>query len=254
MPRIGTQKLYNLLRKPLQALHIGRDKLFMIMKANGLDIKPRRAYHKTTNSFHRFKKHKNLIAEMLIYRPEQVWVSDITYIGSRDKHNYLALITDAYSKKIVGYDISNSLNSAGAIRALKMAIKGRKYPNEPLIHHSDRGVQYCCNRYQHKLINAKISTSMTESYDPYANAVAERINGILKDEFELEKYAENQKVLQKVIEQSIDKYNNKRPHFSCYMMTPNQMHKQKVTLIKTYKNKKRPKNKLETLDNILCLS
>jgi len=124
MPRIGTRKLYYILEESLQSMGVGRDRLFAILKANHLLIKPRRAYHITTNSHHRFRKHKDLIAELPLCRPEQVWVSDITYIGRRNNHSYLALITDAYSKKIVGYDLSDSLSSEGAIRALKMAIKG----------------------------------------------------------------------------------------------------------------------------------
>jgi len=207
------------------------------MKANHLDIKPRKTYHKTTNSYHRFYKHKNLIAEMLIHRPEQVWVSDITYIGSRKHHNYLALVTDAYSKKIMGYDVSDSLSADGAIRALDMAIKQRQHKNSTLIHHSDRGIQYCCDLYQDKLKNNGILTSMTETYDPYANAVAERVNGILKDEFELERYASNKALLNEITKDSIAIYNNERPHFSAYFLTPEQMHEQCEVKIKTYKNK-----------------
>lgn len=237
MPRIGTRKLYYLLEDSLKELHVGRDKLFQIIKANQLDIKPHKSYHKTTNSFHRYYKHKNLIAEMLIHRPEQVWVSDITYIGSRDNHNYLALVTDAYSKKIMGYDLSDSLSAEGALRALTMAVKQRKYNQSTLIHHSDRGVQYCCDAYQNKLTNNKILTSMTETYDPYANAVAERINGLLKDEFELERYAHNRALLNDIIEDSILIYNNQRPHFSSYLMTPNQMHQQCKVIMRTYKKK-----------------
>ncbi len=119
-------------------------------------------------------------------QPEQVWVSDITYIGGRDRNCYLALFTDAYSKKIMGYDVSSSLATDGSLRALNMAIKQRKYKRS-LIHHSDRGLQYCSNDYQAMLQKKKIKPSMTESYDPYANAIAERVNGILKQEFLLEK-------------------------------------------------------------------
>lgn len=238
MPRLGTRKLYHLLEESLKELHVGRDKLFKIIKANHLGIQARKTYHRTTNSYHRFYKHKNLIAEMLIHRPEQVWVSDITYIGGRDNHNYLALVTDAYTKQVMGYDISSSLSADGALRALEMAINNRQYNNLSLIHHSDRGVQYCCDIYQERLKESSILTSMTESYDPYANAVAERVNGILKDEFELEKYAKDKVVLHHLVKDSIYIYNNERPHFSCYMMTPEQMHKQNKIKIRTYKNKK----------------
>lgn len=241
LPRTGTRKLYFKLSEALQELHVGRDKLFSIVKANHLEIRPKRSYHVTTNSHHRFRKHKNLIAGLDICRPEQVWVSDITYIGLRNNHSYLALITDAYSKMIVGYDLSDSLGAESSIRALKMAIKQRKYKNLELIHHSDRGFQYCCDNYQKVLLKNHIITSMTESYDPYANAVAERVNGILKDEFMLEKYSFNRKHLKLLIEDSIEKYNKVRPHYSCYMLTPEQMHLQNEIKIKTYK-----RTKLET--------
>lgn len=131
-PRIGTRKLYYLLQKELNGLNVGRDKLFDILRANHMLITPIRSYHVTTNSHHRFRKHKNIIAEMEITRPEQVWVSDITYIGQRDNHMYLSLITDAYSKKIMGYDISSSLSTDGSLRALNMAALNRRYPKNVL--------------------------------------------------------------------------------------------------------------------------
>lgn len=246
LPRVGTRKLHFMLKYPLGELHVGRDKLFSIVRANHLDIKPKRSYHITTNSHHRFRKHKNLIAGMDICEPEQVWASDITYIGARDNHSYLALITDVYSKKIVGYDLSNSLRADGSIRALKRALKQRSYKDKPLIHHSDRGFQYCCDDYQQVLINNQVITSMTESYDPYANAVAERVNGILKDEFMIEKYNLDRNQLKLLIKDSIEKYNTIRPHYSCYMLTPEQMHRQNEIKIRTYK-----KPSLETIRGFL---
>ena len=225
MPRIGTRKLHYLLSSNLESLGVGRDKFFHILKANQRLIVPKRCYRVTTNSHHRFRKHKDIVSETLINRPEQVWVSDITYIGSRGRHSYLALITDAYSKKIIGYDLSNSLCLEGAERALKMALKRRIY-NATLIHHSDRGLQYCSNSYQSILKQNKVKVSMTEKYDPYANAIAERVNGILKQEFLLEDYICTMDVLKVIVKESIDVYNNKRPHLSCAMLTPNQMHLQ----------------------------
>ena len=237
MPRIGTRKLYYLLQSSLQELDVGRDKLFSILKANHMLIKPKRSYHITTNSHHRFRKHKNLIEYLEIVRPEQVWVADITYVGHRNNPMYLALITDAYSKKIKGYNISSSLETTGSLKALKMAIKNRQYPNKQLIHHSDRGFQYCSNEYQ-KVINTKnIQCSMTESYDPYQNAVAERVNGILKQEFLLNTQNVNLKTMKPLVKQSINIYNQFRPHLSCNMLTPNKMHKQNKVKIKTYKIK-----------------
>ena len=187
MPKIGTRKLYYLLEKELKELKVGRNKLFKILKVNQLLIKPKKKYHITTNSHHRFRKHKNQITEMDFKRPEQVWVSDITYIGNRKNPSYLALITDAYSKKIMGYNVSNSLNVEGSLLALEMALKNRNYKNEPVIHHSDRGLQYCSNEYQKVLEKNDIQPSMTEQYDPYENAFAERVNGVLKQEFDIDK-------------------------------------------------------------------
>jgi len=237
MPRIGTRKLYYLLKNKLQELGVGRDRLFRILKANYMLIKPKRSYHITTNSHHRFRKHKNSIDGLEINRPEQVWVADITYVGNRKNPMYLSLITDAYSKKIKGYAVSNSLATQGSIKALKMAVKNRKYPNQSLIHHSDRGLQYCSNEYQKVIVKNHLKCSMTESYDPYQNAVAERVNGILKQEFLLNTTNIDLKTMKTLVKQSIEIYNQYRPHLSCKMLTPNQMHKQKIVKIKTYKTK-----------------
>ncbi|MEG1601965.1 MAG: DDE-type integrase/transposase/recombinase, partial [Citrobacter sp.] len=166
MPRIGGKKLYYLLQEPLTALGVGRDKFFDILRANRMLVEPKRQYRTTTDSRHMFRKHKNLILDYVPVRPEEVWVSDITYIGTRNKHAYLALVTDAYSKKVVGYDLSDTLEASGSVRALKMANRTRQYRQEPLIHHSDRGIQYCCDEYQKELKRYGMKVSMTESYDP----------------------------------------------------------------------------------------
>jgi transposase InsO family protein len=247
MPRLGTRKLYYLLRDRLNEIGVGRDRLFSILKANHLLLKPVRSYRKTTDSHHRFRKHKNLIAELVPSKPEQVWVADITYIGNRENQQYLALVTDAYSKKIVGYNVSNSLSAQGAISALKKGLKSRTYKTNTLIHHSDRGLQYCCDDYQKVLARRNVKCSMTESYDPYANAVAERINGILKQEFILENYQVKLPVMKELVKNSIRIYNNKRPHWSCGMLTPEQMHKQNVVKIKSYKKTDRFKTSFETV-------
>lgn len=241
MPRIGTRKLYHLLKTELVKLKVGRDKLFDILRANHLLIKPKRQYHVTTNSHHRFKKHKNLIKNMEINRPEQVFVSDITYLGNRANPIYLALVTDAYSKKIMGFDVSDSLNAKGAINALNMAIKNRKYvqgQSQTLVHHSDRGLQYCSNEYQEILDKHHIECSMTEKYDPYQNAIAERINGILKQEFIGELKINDLEMMKEFIANSIDIYNTYRPHFSNYYLTPEQMHLQVLLPRRKYVNDK----------------
>ena len=238
MPKIGTRKLYHMLEKELKPLKVGRDKLFRILKANHMLITPKKSYHITTDSHHRFRKHKNIVSNIEIERPEQVWVSDITYIGNRVNPSYLALITDAYSKKIMGYNVSDSLNMSGSIQALDMALKNRAYKEEPLIHHSDRGLQYCSNEYQNILSLNTIKTSMTEKYDPYENAIAERINGILKQEFDIAKYNSNLNVKQQLVKNAVEIYNQIRPHLSNYLLTPKQMHNQSTLKRKQYKSKK----------------
>ena len=238
MPRLGTRKLYYLLESKLKVLGVGRDKLFRILKANNLLIQPKKSYHVTTDSHHRFRKHKNQIKDIEFIRPEQVWVSDITYVGNRENPCYLALVTDAYSKKIMGYDVSNSLNVNGSLRALGMAISRRIYKDEPIIHHSDRGLQYCSNEYQKLLTNNGICASMTEKYDPYENAIAERINGILKQEFAVDKYDTSIEIKRELIKNAIEIYNEIRPHLSNSMLTPNQMHQQKKLTRKSYKKSK----------------
>lgn len=236
-PRLGTRKLYHILKAELNILRIGRDKFFDILRSNHLLIIPKRSYHITTWSHHRFRKHANLIKEMEVTAPEQVWVSDITYIGKREKPCYLSLVTDAYSKKIVGFNVSDSLATAGSLSALKMALKGRVYKQRQLIHHSDRGLQYCSDEYQHLLRRGKMQCSMTQNSDPYENAVAERINGILKQEFMIDNLHLALPVMQQIVKEVIDTYNNKRPHWSNHMLTPDQMHQQCIVKMRTYKQK-----------------
>jgi len=244
MPRLGTRKLYLLLIDKLQLLKIGRDKFFDILRANHLLIHPQRSYHVTTNSHHRFRKHQNLVLELTINRPEQVWVSDITYIGKREKPCYLSLVTDAYSKKIMGYHVADNLNTESSLLALKMAVKGRKNKSQSLIHHSDRGLQYCADDYQNLLANNNIKCSMTQNSDPYENAVAERINGILKQEFLIDTYHQDIPTMKKIMQETIEIYNNQRPHYSNYMLTPRQMHEQNKIQMRTYKTKNSSKASL----------
>jgi transposase InsO family protein len=242
MPRIGAKKLYYLLDNDLKTLKIGRDKFIDILRANHLLILPKRSYHITTNSHHRFRKYKNQLLDLQINKPEQVWVSDITYIGKREKPCYLSLITDAYSKKIVGYNVSDNLNTESSLVALRLALKQRKNKEMPLIHHSDRGLQYCSNEYQKILNKNEIQPSMTQNSDPYENAVAERINGILKQEFYIDKYNKDLPIMKQIIKETVDIYNEKRPHLSNHMLTPNQMHQQNKLIMKTYKTKNSIKN------------
>jgi transposase InsO family protein len=247
MPRIGAKKLYYLLNNPLKQLKIGRDKFITILRANHLLIVPKRSYHITTNSHHRFRKHQNQILELQIQRPEQVWVSDITYIGKRENPCYLSLVTDAYSKRIMGFNVADNMNTESSLVALNNAIKLRKDKTLSLIHHSDRGLQYCANEYQKLLHKNNIICSMTQNSDPYENAVAERINGILKQEFNIDKFSKKLPIMKLIVENAIEIYNQKRPHYSNYMLTPNQMHKQNEIVMKTYKTKNTCKNVLASV-------
>ncbi len=183
------------------------------------------------------RKCPNKVKHLDITRPEQVWVSDITYIATIGNFQYLHLVTDAYSKQIMGYQLSESMSAASTTSALKMAINNRKYPSSPLIHHSDRGLQYCSALYTSILKTNQIDISMTEQSDPYENAVAERINGILKDEFGLDDCFEDLEQLQIQTEQAITLYNKYRPHLSNQLLTPEQMHQQHHLPIKKYKKK-----------------
>jgi putative transposase len=247
MSRIGARKLYYLLSNELQLLKIGRDKFFDILRANHLLIQPKRSYHVTTNSHHRFRKHQNLILDLEINRPEQVWVSDITYIGKREKPCYLSLVTDAYSKQIMGYYVADNLNTESSLMALKMAVKSRENKSLALIHHSDRGLQYCADDYQNTLNKSNIKCSMTNNGDPYENAVAERVNGILKQEFMIDTYHLDLSVMKVIVKEAIEIYNNQRPHYSNYMLTPKLMHTQSKIQMRTYKTKKSSKINLATV-------
>ena len=238
MPRLGTRKLYYLLKDELMArdIKIGRDVLFNFLRAEQLLIKPKRSYTKTTDSKHWMKKYSNLILDVEITRPEQVWVSDITYIKTTSGNSYLSLVTDAYSKKIMGYELLENLSAAGPVRALNMALKNRKY-KDVLIHHSDRGLQYCSAEYVQRLKDNHIDISMTQNGDPYENAIAERVNGILKYEFLwIDGFKDHLQAIQ-VIKQSIGIYNQDRPHLSCQMMTPEATHDQQKIKRKLWNKK-----------------
>lgn len=216
-PRVGTRKLHRMLND--MEFQIGRDKLFDILRKNRLLVKACRNYKKTTNSFHRFRKYSNLIKELQLTKPNEVFVSDITYLDTCEGFCYLALVTDLYSRKIVGWDLSQSLTIEGCQRALRMALRGAKNP-ETLIHHSDRGIQYCSSGYVAILNKHQIKISMTEENHVYENAVAERVNGILKSEFLLGEKLQSFQVAKELATESIKTYNQFRLHFSLNYQTP----------------------------------
>ena len=237
LPKLGTRKLHHMLQ-PLLASHdiqVGRDYLFNLLSDYKLLVRNRRRKVITTNSRHWMHKYNNLIKGINITRAEQVWVSDITYIRSINGWGYLSLITDAFSKKIMGFGFRRDLSALGCIAALEMALENRLY-NESLIHHSDRGSQYCSKNYVDILLENKISISMTEERDPYENAIAERVNGIIKTEFNLHSCHENFENTYKRIAKSIMIYNTMRPHASCDYLTPEQAHKANKPMKKRWKN------------------
>ena len=225
-PRVGTRKLYQALESCFEAngLKVGRDKLFDILREHDMLVKRKKASCKTTDSYPRFHKYKNLVKDMAVDAPNQVWVSDITYIRTVNGFCYLALIIDMFSRKIVGYDISDSLELVGCMRAFKMAL-AKARPADGLVHHSDRGIQYCSNQYVDELKKRNIKISMTEENHCYENAIAERVNGILKDEFYLDQCFFNTNYASIATKNAIDIYNNKRLHLSLGYKTPNMVFK-----------------------------
>ncbi len=237
LPRVGTRKLHYLLQSSLEShqIKIGRDYLFDLLSEHKLLVRQRKRKAITTDSRHWMRKYSNLIRNMPVTRPEQVWVSDITYIRLTNQWGYLSLITDAYSRKIIGYCFRNDLMAEGCIEALQMALKNRMY-HEPIIHHSDRGSQYCSHQYVNLLNQNTIGISMTENGDPYENALAERVNGIIKTEFNLHSSQLGFEQTYNQIKRSIKVYNEIRPHSSCDYLTPNQAHLQSESLKKRWKN------------------
>jgi len=225
-PRIGTRKLHQMLQ-PLLIEHeikIGRDGLFNLLANNHLLIRRRKRKVYTTQSQHWLRKYPNLIKGIRIRGVNQLWVSDITYVRKRNGFLYLSLITDAYSRKVVGYHIAESLQAANTLEALKMALRLNNKPLYNLIHHSDRGIQYCSYDYINLLKTHHIRVSMTESGDPLENALAERMNGIIKNEYLFNKNIRNLNHARVLLTQAVDAYNNERPHSSIKMQTPNKLH------------------------------
>lgn len=227
-----------------QGIKIGRDKFYTFLRNHKLLISRTKNYHTTTNSNHHFYKYKNLITNKTPTRAEQLWVTDITYIKTQKGHSYLALVTDAYSKQIMGYKLDSHMKTSLCIDALKMALKNRKYPNQKLIHHSDRGLQYCNPTYAGFAESNGLKMSMTEKHDPYENAIAERINRTLKYEYGLKTIIKNTKLAQKITKRAVYIYNNLRPHLSLDLYTPKHVH---INQNIEYKSYRKNKNNLELL-------
>lgn len=223
IPRIGTRKLYERLQPMLQQLGIGRDQLFDILRRHRMLIKPRKRFVTTTNSRHAQPVYPNLLLLTKPDGPRQVLVADQTYLRLHQGFCYLSLVTDLYSRKILGADVSPTLEVAGPLRAVAMALV--QIPDRAdVIHHSDRGVQYCSSHYTALLTARGVQISMSAPGCPYDNAVAERVNGILKSEFFLDRtFSSIQQARQSVFE-AITIYNVERPHLSLDMMTPEMKH------------------------------
>ena len=237
LPRLGTRKLHYLLQSGLAShgIQIGRDYLFDLLQERKLLVRQRKRKAITTDSMHWMRKFSNLVKNVPVTRPEQVWVSDITYIRMINQWGYLSLITDDYSRKIVGYCSRSDLMEEGCIEALQMAISNRMH-NDPMTHHSDRGSQYCSHQYVNVLYQNNIGISMTENGDLYENALAERVNGIIKTEFNLHSSRLGLELTYNHIKKSIKAYNEIRPHASCDHLTPEQAHLQSEQLAKRWKN------------------
>lgn len=238
LPRLGTRKLHYKIA-PLLASHgieIGRDYLFDLLDRHKLLIRQRKRKVITTDSRHWMHKYANLIKDLHCHRPEQIWVSDITYIRMGNQWGYLSLITDAYSRRIMGYCLRTDMSAQGCLDALQMAIESRICRSQLLTHHSDRGSQYCCAAYIKMLRDNDISISMTQSGNPYENALAERMNGILKTEFGLYSTQYGYEQTYQLVRDSIGAYNSLRPHSSCDYLTPDQAHQVEGPLSKRWKS------------------
>jgi transposase InsO family protein len=240
LPRSGTRKLLIYLHESLEeaGIKIGRNALFDLLRRNELLVKRTRRFHITTDSRHSFKKSPNLIKDIEITHSEQAIAADITYLKTDDSYAYLAILTDLYSKKIVGYCVDDNMRVDLVKRALKMAHKNKIFKDTETIHHSDRGIQYCCPDYKQLTNELGFIMSNTQQYDPYENAVAERINETLKYEFGLNRKFVNLKELEKAVSQAVWIYNNKRVHWSLGLKTPQEVHQGYNTLkYKSYSKK-----------------
>jgi len=250
MPATGGHKLLEMLRPQLTAhgLQIGRDRFFQLLRNNGWLVRKHKRHTRTTWSDHPYRKWPDLIHNYQPTGPGQLWVSDITYIRIQSRFAYLSLITDAYSRKIIGFHLSQQLKVKGCLIALQKAIRSKdKLPfPQATIHHSDRGIQYCCDAYVNTLTQHGIQISMTQTGSPYDNAIAERVNGILKTELGLNQVFDNYGKAVDATQRAINLYNSKRLHMSCGNITPDMAHQQTGLLIKKWKQKTKKTTTLAT--------
>lgn len=257
-PKMGTRKLHGKLLPMLEAhqIKLGRDGLFNLLSSNYMLIRRRKRTVKTTNSFHWLRKYPNLIKGFIPSAPNQLWVSDITYWRiNNGQHVYISFITDAYSHKIVGYHVADTLEAVESVQALQMALSSLSEESHlQLVHHSDRGIQYCSHEYVKLLRGYNIKISMTESGDPLDNALAERINGIIKGEY-LDMYQVNNiKEAKELLRAVVELYNADRPHMSISNLTPKQVHEssQSLKTERKWKNYYRKKPRFVNLEQDLA--
>jgi transposase InsO family protein len=243
-PRMGCRKLLIYLQPKLESMNIriGRDAFYELLYQNFMLVRRIRNRRKTTSSSHWMHKYPNLAAGYTPDAPNRLWVSDITYIEMKDSFGYLSLITDAYSHKIVGWHLGDSLRSCNTLAALKMALSGLKGKHPELIHHSDRGSQYCCGSYVNMLTGRQIQISMTQSGNPLENAIAERINGILKTEWLYDNKTGSWQESVTFIDKIIDLYNNQRPHQSTGYKVPAEVHQTGMKTERKWKSYYRKSN------------
>jgi len=225
-PRLGTRKLHYLMKERLEQAQakVGRDRMFEILRDREMLVEPRISdYPTTTNSYHCLPVFKNLIKDREVSQPNQVWVGDITYVRTDEGMMYLSLLTDKMSRKIVGYHCGDSLEASGCVRALEMALEQLPEGSQP-VHHSDRGSQYCCHEYVNRLVERGLGISMTEKDHCAENALAERMNGIIKGEYGVGQKFKTKADGLKAVDQSIYLYNTRRPHGSLGHRFPDQVH------------------------------
>ena len=225
-PRVGARKMFDDVNHRLLLAGyspLGRDQLFDVLRDRDMLVKPLKRFTRTTNSYHRFRTHKNLLKKIVQTGPNQAYAADITYLCLPDGFCYLSLLSDVYSRKIVGYYLAKDLKAEGPIKALRMALN--QCPNsQGVIHHSDRGIQYCCDEYAKILEKNNMHISMTEENHCYENAIAERINETLKYDLMLGEVLPSYKIARRIVKQAVYIYNQKRKHVSLGYVTPNLKH------------------------------
>lgn len=247
--RFGVRTLLRMMGPGLEGLgiRIGRDRLYELLRGHGLLVRPRRRHASTTNSRHRFEKWPYLLGDVATDGPEQAWVCDITYIRTTGGFLYLFLVTDVYSRQVMGHHLGTTLEAKGAVAALRMAISRRSHPQTPLIHHSDRGVQYCSANYVEILQEAGIAISMTEGASPHQNSIAERINRTFKEQLYMDQVFDSYEQARQRLTVAVETYNNRRPHRSCSNMPPALAHSTSEPLTRDWKSYKARPQHVEAL-------